>query len=152
VKNFGWNHKRTYRNFRELELNLRMKPRNRLVREKPETLRATQTINQVRSMDFMQDKLKMAAICVCSMSDDFNREALGIMVDLSQPSERMIRALKPIISWRGKPQVIRCDNGPENISGTIQNWAKEWGIRFEYIQPCNPQQNIYVERFNLTVR
>lgn len=33
----------------------------------------------------------------------------------------------------GRPQVIRCDNGPENISGTIQNWAKEWGIRLEYI-------------------
>jgi putative transposase len=32
--------------------------------------------------------------------------------------------LKQTISWRGKPQVIRCDNGPENISGTIQNWAK----------------------------
>ena len=48
--------------------------------------------------------------------------------------------------------VNRCDNGPENISGTIQNWAKEWGIRFEYIQPGKPQQNAYVERFNRTVR
>ena len=84
--------------------------------------------------------------------DDFNREALGIEVDFSLPSERVIRVLKQIISWRGKPQVIRCDNGPENISGTIQNWAKEWGIRFEYIQPGNPQQNAYVERFNRTVR
>ena len=66
--------------------------------------------------------------------------------------------MKQIISWRGKPQVIRCadlgfcHNGPENISGTIQNWAKEWGIRFEYIQPGKPQQNAYVERFNRTVR
>jgi putative transposase len=48
--------------------------------------------------------------------------------------------------------VILCGNGPENISGTIQNWAKEWGIRFEYIQPGKPQQNAYVERFNRTVR
>ena len=38
----------------------------------------------------------------------------------------MIRALKQIISWREKPQVIRCENGPENISATIQNWAKDW--------------------------
>jgi putative transposase len=45
------------------------------------------------------------------------------------------------ISWRGKPQVIRCDNRLENISGMIQRWAQEWGIRFEYIQPGKPQQN-----------
>ena len=38
------------------------------------------------------------------------------------------------------------------ISSAIQNWASEWGIRLEYIQPGNPQQNAYVERFNRTVR
>ena len=57
-----------------------------------------------------------------------------------------------IISWRDKPQVIRCDNGPLYISGAIQNWAAEWGIRLEHIQPGNPQQNAYVERFNRAVR
>ncbi len=35
VKGFGWNHKRVYRIYRALELNLRIKPRKRLVREKP---------------------------------------------------------------------------------------------------------------------
>jgi len=38
IKNFTWNHKRIYRIYRELELNLRIKPRKRLVRDKPETL------------------------------------------------------------------------------------------------------------------
>ena len=42
--------------------------------------------------------------------------------------------------------------GPEYISAAIQAWALEWGIRLEYIQPGNPQQNAYVERFNRTVR
>ena len=42
--------------------------------------------------------------------------------------------------------------GPEYISAAIQTWAAEWGIRLEYIQPGNPQQNAYVERFNRTVR
>ena len=32
VKGFHWNHKRVYRIYRELELNLRIKPRKRLVR------------------------------------------------------------------------------------------------------------------------
>jgi putative transposase len=44
--------------------------------------------------------------------DDFNREALGIEVDFTLPSERVIRVLKPIISWRGQPQVMRGDCRP----------------------------------------
>jgi putative transposase len=44
--------------------------------------------------------------------DDFNREALGIEVDLSLPSKRVIRTLKQRMEWRGKPKRIRCDNGP----------------------------------------
>jgi putative transposase len=56
-----------------------------------------------------------------------------------------------LISWLGKPQVIRCDNGPEYICAAIQTWAAEWGIKLEYIRPGNPQQNAYVERFNKTV-
>jgi putative transposase len=38
VKGFRWNHKRVYRIYKELELNLRIKPRKRLQREKPEPL------------------------------------------------------------------------------------------------------------------
>jgi putative transposase len=55
-------------------------------------------------------------------------------IDFSLPSERVIRALKQIIEWRGRPLVIRCDNGPENISGVMQNWAEEAGIALQYIQ------------------
>lgn len=35
VKGHRWNHKRVYRIYRELELNLRIKPRKRIVRESP---------------------------------------------------------------------------------------------------------------------
>ena len=38
VQGFGWNHKRIYRIYRELELNLRIKPKKRLVRETPQPL------------------------------------------------------------------------------------------------------------------
>ena len=43
-------------------------------------------------------------------------------------------------------------NGPEYISGTLQNWAERAGIALMYIQPGNPQQNAYIERYNRTVR
>lgn len=80
------------------------------------------------------------------------REGLAIEADLSLPSARVIRTLQQVIDWRGKPRVIRCDNGPEYISGTLLQWAAERQIRIEYIQPGKPQQNAYVERDNRTVR
>ena len=50
----------------ELELNLRIKPRKRLVREKPQPLSVPEAINQVWSMDFMHDQLKTAEASGCS--------------------------------------------------------------------------------------
>ena len=84
--------------------------------------------------------------------DDFNREGLGIEVDFSLPAERVIRSLNRIIEWRGKPGTIRVDNGPEYISETLRIWAEKQGIAIQHIQPGQPQQNAYVERYNRTVR
>ena len=153
VKGFKWNHKRIYRIYKELELNLRIKPRKRLNREKPGALSVPEAINQVWSMDFMHDQLETGkSFRLLNVIDDFNREALGIEIDFSISALRVIRALEQIISWRGKPKVIRCDNGPEYISSALQTWAESKHIKIEYIQPGNPQQNAYVERFNRTVR
>jgi putative transposase len=117
IKGYGWNHKRVYRIYRELELNLRIKPRRRIKRDKPEALSVPKSINQVWSMDFMSDNLQDGrSIRTFNVIDDFNREGLGIEVDLSLPSARVIRALEQIIEWRGKPLAIRCDNGSEYIS------------------------------------
>ena len=153
VQNFTWNHKRVYRIYRELELNLRIKPRKRIVREIPQPLTVPEAINCVWSMDFMHDQLSDGRnFRLFNVLDDFNHEGLGIEVDLSLPSERVIRSLEQIIAWRGKPGVLRCDNGPEYISLALQSWAYDQGIRLEYIQPGNPQQNAYIERYNRTVR
>ncbi|SMF21189.1 integrase core domain-containing protein, partial [Desulfovibrio gilichinskyi] len=109
-------------------------------------------INQSWSMDFMHDQLQYGRnFRLFNVIDDFNREGLTIDVDFSLTSERVIRALDQIIEWRGKP-AIRCDNGPESISHKLQAWAEKHAICLDYIQPGNPQQNAYVERFNRTVR
>ena len=153
VKGFGWNHKRVYRIYRELELNMRIKPRRRIERDKPDTLAAPKAVNRVWSMDFMSDSLSNGrSLRTFNVIDDYNREALGIEVDFSLPSLRVIRALEHIIEWRGKPQVIRCDNGPEYISQVLQDWAQKQQIKLLYIQPGKPTQNAYIERFNRTAR
>jgi len=153
VKGFGWNHKRVYRIYRELELNMRIKPKKRLVREKPEPLAVPSQINESWSMDFMHDQLADGrSYRLFNVIDDFNREGLAIEVDFSLPAARVIRALDQVIEWRGKPKQIRCDNGPEYISGLLASWAENRGIAIEFIQPGKPQQNAYVERYNRTVR
>lgn len=45
-----------------------------------------------------------------NVQDDFNREGLAIEVDFSLPSERVVRTLNQIITWRGKPLAVRVDN------------------------------------------
>lgn len=153
VKGYGWNHKRVYRIYRELELNLRIKPRKRLKRERPEPLAIPEAPNETWSMDFMADQLGDGrSFRTLNVLDDFNREGLGIEVDISMPALRVARTLDRIIEWRGKPKTIRVDNGPEYVSGTLQTWAKKQGIALAYIQPGKPQQNAYVERYNRTVR
>jgi len=153
VRGFGWNHKRVYRIYRELELNMRIKPRKRLKREKPDALTVPEAPNEVWSMDFMADQLADGrSFRTLNILDDFNREGLTIEVDFSLPEERVVRALNQVIQWRGRPDAIRVDNGPEYISATLQVWAAQRDIELMYIQPGKPQQNAYIERYNRTVR
>ncbi|WP_289032246.1 IS3 family transposase, partial [uncultured Paraglaciecola sp.] len=153
VKGFRWNHKRVYRIYRELELNLRIKPKQTIKRDKPDALSVPQAINQVWSMDFMSDSLADGrSLRTFNVIDDYNREGLAIDVDLSMPSLRVIRSLEQVIEWRGKPAAIRCDNGPEYISNQLITWANQHQITILYIQPGKPTQNAYVERFNRTAR
>jgi len=152
-KGYHWNHKRVYRIYRELELNLRIKPRRRIHRDKPDALSEPAAINQVWSMDFMSDSLNDGRkFRTFNVLDDYNREGLGIEVDFSLPSDRVFRSLEQIIEWRGRPLALRCDNGPEYISQKLVDWANQKQITLLYIQPGKPTQNAYVERYNRTVR
>ena len=153
IKGFGWNHKRIYRIYRELELNFRIKPRKRLMRERPEPLAVPEQPNEVWSMDFMADQLADGRLFrTLNVIDDFNREGLGIDIDFSLPAERIARSLNRIIEWCGKPETIRVDNGPEYISGNLLAWAERRNITITHIQPGRPQQNAYIERYNRTIR
>jgi len=153
VKGHPWNHKRVYRIYCALELNLRIKPRKRLKRDVPDALAVPERPNVTWSMDFMADRLEDGrAFRLLNVLDDFNREGLGIEVDFSLPAERVIRSLNNIIEWRGNPKTIRVDNGPEYISHALLEWAEKHGIALRHIQPGQPQQNAYIERYNRTVR
>jgi len=145
VMGHPWNHKRVYRIYCELELNLRIKPRKRLKRDKPDALAVPEAPNVTWSTDFTADRLSDGrAFRLLNVLDDFNREGLGIEVDFSLPAERVIRSLDRIIEWRGKPGTIRVDNGPEYISEKLKKWAEKHGVTIQHIQPGQPQQNAYI--------
>jgi putative transposase len=63
VQGHPWNHKRVYRIYCELELNLRIKPRKRLKRDKPDALAVPDAPNMTWSMDFMADRLGPSHAC-----------------------------------------------------------------------------------------
>ena len=93
-----WNHKRVYRIYCALELNLRIKPRKRLKRDKPDALAVPGRPNLVWSMDFTADRLGDGrAFRLLNVLDDFNREGLDIEVDFSLPAERVIRSLNQFV-------------------------------------------------------
>jgi len=150
---YGWNHKRVYRVYCEMKLNMRRKFKKRLRRDAPQALLQPIRPNQCWSMDFVHDRLMTGmAFRTFNVVDDFNRECLAIEVDSSLPSARVTRVLDQLINMRGKPDRIRSDNGPEGTSHHFMGWAKKMGIEIEYIQPGKPTQNAFIERFNGTFR
>lgn len=105
------------------------------------------------SLDFVSDALYCGRrFRTLNVLDEGVREGLGIEVDTSLPSERVVRVLEQITSWRGYPKEIRCDNGPEFLSQAFADWCRVHEIGVRYIQPGKPNQNAYIERFNRTYR
>ena len=57
-----------------------------------------------------------------------------------------------IASWRGYPQRLRSDYGPELISKKLETWVKAPDAVLDFIEPGKTAQNACIERFNRTYR
>ncbi len=130
----GTNHKKVYRLSREQGLAVSRRNKARKYRGERTPLVAAMRANQTWSLDFVSDALANGRRIKClTITDDFTRECIDIAVDLSMPSACVARVLERAACFRGYPQAIRTDNGPE----------------FTFlIQPGKPTQNAYVESFN----
>ena len=148
-----WNHKRIYRVYMELKLNIRRKVKRRIPNRNPLPLRVPRSANICWSMDFMSDTLRHGhRFRTFNVVDDFNREVLAIDINSGITTERVIHTLDRIAAWRGYPAIIRVDNGPEFTSGALAEWAQAHGIQIDFIKPGKPYQNGFIERFNRTYR
>lgn len=150
---YEWNHKRVYKVYTELGLNIRRRMRKRLPARVKHALFNPEMINQTWSIDFMSDSLwDGRKIRLLNVIDDCNREVLWIEADTSLPTQRVIRVLEALKEMRGLPQMIRVDNGPEFISFKLDSWCKENKITLVFIQPGKPSQNAFIERCNGNIR
>ena len=150
-----WNHKRVYRVYLSLDMNLRRKHKKRLPSRIKEPLVLPIGPNITWSMDFMHDTLLNGRkFRTLNIIDDFNREVLVIAIDTSLNCQRVIRELETLAAWRGIPDKIRVDNGPEFIANALEEWCSDEkrNIKLKFIQKGKPSQNGYIERFNRSYR
>lgn len=152
-KGYSCNHKKLYRVYKLLQLNIRRKVKRRLPERIKQPLLVPERLNQSWSMDFMSDSLVDGRrFRLLNIIDDYNRESLWIEIDTSLPSRRVIRVLERLLELRGKPLRIRVDNGPEFISDLLKLWCEEHNIEILFIQPGKPVQNAFIERNNGSIR
>lgn len=148
-----WNHKKVYRVYCLLGLNLKRKAKRRLPTRIKEPLEVPDAPHQVWSIDFMSHSLYDGRrFRVLNIIDDFNREALWMEIDTSIGSLSVVEIIGLVVRETGKPLQIRVDNGPEFISSTFTHYCNKNNIEIKYIQPGKPTQNAFIERFNGSFR
>jgi len=148
-----WNHKRVYRVYCELKLNVPRRAKRRIPQRLRQPLPAPAVLNGTWALDFMHDALYGGRrFRTLNVLDEGNRQGLAIEIGTSIPSTRVVRVMEQLIEVYGRPAAIRVDNGPELTAQVFVDWCAQQAIELRYIQPGKPDQNAYIERFNRSYR
>ncbi len=101
-----WNHKRVWRVYCELGLNIPRRTKRRIPKREPVPLAAGSYVNQGWALDFMHDVLYDGRrFRTLNVIDEANREALAIQVAQSLPASMLIRTMERLVEWYGAPLV-----------------------------------------------
>ena len=145
----GVNHKRVYRLYSAANLTVRKRKKARRPAQERVPLSLATTVNAVWSMDFVSDSLAGGRrLKFLTVADDFSHECIDLTVDYGISGAYVTRLLDRAAVFRGYPQAVRTDNGPEFTSRAFMAWAQVHGIRHILIEPGKPMQNGYIESFN----
>ena len=137
--------------------NLRVAPRRKGKRLKatigPEVQVKAEYRGHVWALDFQFDSdWRGRAIKICNIIDEFTREHVSFAVGRALKAKDVIELLDLACLERGRPKVLRMDNGPEFISHTLEAWAAEQNTIRAFIPPGQPWRNGYVESFHNRMR
>jgi len=143
------NHKRVFRLYQEAGLAVRRRRKRQGVAVEREQLARASRPNEVWSMDFVSDALAGGRrIKALTIVDDFTKESVDIALDHGISGHYVTRVLDQAVRFRGTPQAIRTDQGPEFTGRALDQWAYRNGVQLKLIQPGKPTQNAYIESFN----
>ena len=136
------------------KLNLRKpKARKKIKRVAINPLPA-ERINEGWSMDFLSDTLVSdeKKVRVLNVLDECTRMVLLSFVTKSISAQKFVSLLDELVTEKGNPSYVRCDNGYEFISKELVKFAHDNGIEIRFSQPGKPTHNGLVERLNDTQR
>lgn len=143
------NDKRVYRLYKLADLSVRKRRGKQRLKLERVPLHQCQSVNEVWSMDFVSDSLASGRRIKClTITDDFSHECVDIAVEHGIGGEYVVRVLEQVARFRGYPQAVRTDQGPEFTSRAFMAWAQARGVRHILNQPGKPTQNAYIESFN----
>jgi len=92
------------------------------------------------------------AFRILNIIDEYTRECLAILVKRHITSQDVIDQLFELIIFRGIPEHIRSDNGPEFTAKAVRNWLNRLSVKTLFIEPGSPWENGYIESFNGKLR
>lgn len=143
------NHKKVYRLYRQADLTVRRRKRRRGLAVARQPLELPQYANQVWSLDFVMDSLANGRrLKILTMVDDFTKEAVLIEAAHSLTGNDVAELLDRLAQFRGYPDAVRTDQGPEFTCRAFDQWAYQHGVTPMLIQAGKPTQNAYIESFN----
>lgn len=147
------NHKRVERLYGLEKLQIRRRRRKKIPVSERQPLLRPGAANEVWSMDFVFDRIATGrSLKALVIVDDATHEAVAVLTEHSIGGERLTRMMDEVCSRRGRPAVIRTDNGKEFTGKAMLNWAYRNGVSLRLIEPGKPNQNAYVESFNGRLR
>ena len=154
----GWkvNHKRVERIWRGEGLKVPQKQpkRGRLWLNDGSCIRLRpQHKDHVWSYDFMIARTSDGRpFRILTILDEYTRECLAILVERRISSQDVIDQLFNLFIFRGVPEHIRSDNGPEFTAKVVRSWLNRLGVKTLFIEPGSPWENGYIESFNGKLR
>jgi putative transposase len=147
------NHKRVERLYALEKLQVRRRRRKKIPRADRQPLIRPGAANEVWSMDFVFDRTAAGRAIKClAIVDDATHEAVTVIPEHSIGGDHLVRLLDEVCALRGRPSIIRTDNGKEFTGRAMLTWAHRHGIALRLIEPGKPNQNAYIESFNGRLR